>query len=170
VQVDVRIISATWAPLEEAILARGFRQDLFHRLAVGTIQLPTLADRKSDIGPLTAHVLQARRLEVGERELTPAALGRLMTYDWPGNVRELNNVVLRAAVLSDNRWIQADDIEAALSSGRRTVGRLSPRAAKALVAECGGSVAAAARRCGVPRSTFRGWLRRERRSDLRGAR
>ena len=158
IAVDVRVIAATWAPLEQTVTDRGFRQDLFHRLAVGTIHLPTLADRKADIGVLVEHILNKHRDEVGDRKIAPAALGRLMAYGWPGNVRELSNVVLRAAVLTEQPWLQARDVDAALGHQPSAAGRLSPSAAQALVKSCNGNVTIAAKRCGVPRSTFRGWL------------
>lgn len=156
-RVDVRVIAATWVSLEQAVGEGKFREDLFHRLAVGTITLPTLSERRTDIGLLAAHVLDKHRAEFGPKQLSPSAVGRLMAYDWPGNVRELNNVVLRAALSTGGEWIHAQDIDSALR-GRARAGRMSPAAARALVRTCQGAVSAAARMCGVPRSTFRGWL------------
>jgi len=158
VSVDVRIVAATWAALEDAVRARRFREDLLHRLAVGTIHLPDLRDRKSDIGILAEHLLWERREEVGQKRLTPAALGRLMVHEWPGNVRELSNVVFRAATRSEQEWVRARDVDAALGVHRASVGPLSQAAAQALVKSCDGNISTAARRCDVPRSTFRGWL------------
>jgi DNA-binding NtrC family response regulator len=163
VSVDVRVVAATWAKLEDAVRARCFREDLFHRLAVGTIYLPPLAERKSDIGALVEHILGNHREEIGDKQLTPAALGRLMTHDWPGNVRELSNVVLRAAAKTDLGWIRGRDVDAALGTRSSVVGPLSQASARALVMSCDGKVATAAKRCGVPRTTFRGWLTGRRR-------
>ena len=158
VKVDVRVVAATWAPLEDAAKDGRFRQDLLHRLAVITVKLPVLADRKSDIGALANHILAKHRDEVGDKQLAPAAIGRLLACDWPGNVRQLSNVVRQAAVLSEHHWIQAADIDAALGTPESIAARASPQAARALVRQCRGNVSAAAKLCGVPRSTFRGWL------------
>lgn len=158
VHVDVRVVAATWVQLEQAAREGRFRQDLMHRLAVMTVDLPPLSARKSDIGALASHILAQHRGELGDKQIAPAALGRLLAYDWPGNVRELSNVVRRAAVLTDHRWIQAVDVDAALGTPQSVAARASPAAARALVRQCRGNVSAAAKLCGVPRSTFRGWL------------
>jgi two-component system response regulator PilR (NtrC family) len=87
-----------------------FREDLFYRLNVITIQLPPLRDRKEDIPLLVQHFLE----KYGEESrkpglvLTPEAMDRLAAYDWPGNVRELENVIERAVVLSTDREIDTD--------------------------------------------------------------
>ncbi len=156
--IDVRVVAATWTPLDQAVEQGRFRQDLFHRLAVVTIPLPPLADRKSDIAALTEHILERRRSDVGDKQISPSALGRLMAYHWPGNVRELANVITHAAVLCSGQWIRARHVDAALGRGRAGPGRVTPAVARAIVTQCRGNVAEAARRCGVPRSTFRGWL------------
>lgn len=158
VAVDVRIVAATLAGLEEAVAKRRFREDLLHRLAVGTVQLPSLRERKSDIGILAEHFLWQRRDEVGVKRLTPGAMGRLMVHDWPGNVRELSNIVFRAAAQTDGEWVRARDVDVCLAARRTTVGPLSPTAAEALVIACRGNISIAARKCHVARSTFRGWL------------
>jgi len=158
VPVDVRVVAATWVGLEDAVRERRFREDLFHRLAVGTIVLPLLRERKTDIGILAEHLLWERRNEVGEKHLTAGAVGRLMVHDWPGNVRELSNVVLRSAARAEGVWVRARDVDWALGSNRLYVGPLSPQVAASLVDSCGGNVSEAAKRCDVPRSTFRGWL------------
>jgi two-component system response regulator PilR (NtrC family) len=102
IKVDVRIIAATNVDLRKMVDDGRFREDLFYRLHVITIQLPALRDRKSDIPLLTQHFLTKYGEENGKAtlELTPDALDLLMDYDWPGNVRELENVIERAVVLS----------------------------------------------------------------------
>jgi two-component system response regulator PilR (NtrC family) len=102
IKVDVRIIAATNVDLRKMVDDGRFREDLFYRLHVITIQLPALRDRKSDITLLTQHFLTKYGEENGKTglELTPDALDLLMDYDWPGNVRELENVIERAVVLS----------------------------------------------------------------------
>jgi DNA-binding NtrC family response regulator len=102
IQVDVRIIAATNVDLRQQVREGKFREDLFYRLNVITIDLPPLRQRKEDI-PLLVHFFLRKYSEENQRPLrfmTPEALRPLMNYSWPGNVRELENVVERAVVLS----------------------------------------------------------------------
>ncbi len=110
IKVDVRIIAATNVNLRELMGAGDFREDLFYRLNVITVQLPALRERKDDIPLLVQHFLEkyGEESRKGRLILTPEALDRLMSYDWPGNVRELENVIERAVVLSGEREIGAD--------------------------------------------------------------
>jgi len=101
-QVDVRIIAATNVDLKQQVRDGKFREDLFYRLNVITIDLPPLRQRKEDI-PLLAGFFLNRYSEENERptrRITPEALRPILTYSWPGNVRELENVIERAVVLS----------------------------------------------------------------------
>jgi DNA-binding NtrC family response regulator len=101
-QVDVRIIAATNVDLKQQVREGKFREDLFYRLNVISIDLPPLRQRKEDI-PLLAAFFLNRYSQVNElptRRITPEALRPLLTYSWPGNVRELENVIERAVVLS----------------------------------------------------------------------
>ena len=101
-QVDVRIIAATNVDLRQLVREGKFREDLFYRLNVISIDLPPLRQRKEDIPLLVEHFLRKYSLE-NEREarrMTPEGLRPLVAYSWPGNVRELENVVERAVVLS----------------------------------------------------------------------
>jgi DNA-binding NtrC family response regulator len=101
-QVDVRIIAATNVDLKQHVRDGKFREDLFYRLNVITIDLPPLRQRKEDI-PLLVEFFLRRYSDENERQLrriTPEALRPLLTYSWPGNVRELENVIERAVVLS----------------------------------------------------------------------
>jgi DNA-binding NtrC family response regulator len=101
-QVDVRIIAATNVDLRQLVREGKFREDLFYRLNVITIDLPPLRQRKEDIPLLVEHFLHKYSLENERdaRHITPEALRPLVAYSWPGNVRELENVVERAVVLS----------------------------------------------------------------------
>jgi DNA-binding NtrC family response regulator len=110
IKVDVRIIAATNVNLRELVVAGAFREDLFYRLNVITVQLPALRERKEDIPLLVQHFLEkyGEESRKGRLILTPDALDRLMSYDWPGNVRELENVIERAVVLSAEREIGPD--------------------------------------------------------------
>jgi two-component system response regulator PilR (NtrC family) len=102
IKVDVRIIAATNVDLRQMMDEGKFREDLFYRLHVISIQLPPLRDRKDDIPLLVRHFLEKYGEENRKTglELTPDALDLLTEYDWPGNVRELENVIERAVVLT----------------------------------------------------------------------
>src|SRR5271165_6672136 len=101
-QVDVRIIAATNVDLRQHVREGKFREDLFYRLNVISIDLPPLRQRREDIPLLVQHFLQkySEENERPRRRITPEALRPLLSYSWPGNVRELENVIERAVVLS----------------------------------------------------------------------
>jgi DNA-binding NtrC family response regulator len=103
-KVNVRIVSATNAPLVEAIRQGRFREDLYYRLNVIELQVPPLADRRDDILPLARHFLESGF------ELLPDAQRVLVRYDWPGNVRELRNSIRRACLLASSPRIGAADL------------------------------------------------------------
>src|SRR5690606_26214909 len=100
VKVDVRVIAATNAPLEEMIARAPFREDLYYRLNVIPIMIPPLRHRQEDIPRLVAHLIEKLNEEYGRnvRDIAPDALQVLREYHWPGNVRELENVVGRAMI------------------------------------------------------------------------
>jgi DNA-binding NtrC family response regulator len=106
-QVDVRIIAATNVDLKQHVREGKFREDLFYRLNVITVDLPPLRQRKEDIPLLVEFFLQRYSLENERpaRRITPEALRALLTYSWPGNVREVENVIERAVVLSSGAEI-----------------------------------------------------------------
>jgi DNA-binding NtrC family response regulator len=109
-QVDVRIIAATNVDLKQLVREGKFRDDLFYRLNVITIDLPPLRQRKEDI-PLLVDFFLSKYSEENERprrRITPEGLRPLLSYSWPGNVRELENVVERAVVLSTGTEIGAE--------------------------------------------------------------
>jgi two-component system, NtrC family, response regulator AtoC len=103
--VDVRVITATGRNLEEAVRAGQFREDLYYRLNVVSLQLPPLREHKQDIPELVEHLLRKHevRLGVSSPGLSRDALELLLDYDWPGNVRQLENVLQRALVLGRGR-------------------------------------------------------------------
>jgi DNA-binding NtrC family response regulator len=112
ISIDVRIISATHKDLLSEIAAGRFREDLYYRLRVVTIELPPLRERPEDI-PLLARVFCARvaaAYNMSCREITPDAMNWLMEYPWPGNVRELRNVIERSVVLCKGEALQAKDL------------------------------------------------------------
>lgn len=106
-RVDVRIISATNVPLQQAVQQRTFRADLFHRLSVLRIHVPPLRERHGDLPLLVNHFLQIFNQRYGKavRRLTPEALRILEEYHWPGNVRELRNVMERLVIESQGEVI-----------------------------------------------------------------
>jgi DNA-binding NtrC family response regulator len=110
IQVDVRIIAATNVDLRQAVREGKFREDLYYRLNVITVEMPPLRTRREDIPLLSGHFLKRFSDEnsLPLRSLTPEALRVLMDYDWPGNVRELENVMERGVVLSSTPSIGAD--------------------------------------------------------------
>jgi DNA-binding NtrC family response regulator len=105
VKVDVRVIAATNCDLKDKVERGEFREDLYYRLNVVPIQLPSLAERPEDIPLLTDHLLEriCRREDLPPKRPGPEALARLMEYPWPGNVRQLENAIENAVVLSGER-------------------------------------------------------------------
>jgi two-component system response regulator AtoC len=115
VKVDVRVIAATNRDLEREYKEGTFRKDLFFRLNVVTIHLPSLRERRSDIPMLVHWFLE--RLAPGESiHVTNAAMKNLLQYDWPGNVRELENCMERAVTLGDRRLIDTEDMPSSINS------------------------------------------------------
>jgi transcriptional regulator with PAS, ATPase and Fis domain len=107
--VDVRVIAATNRDLEAAYREGTFRKDLYFRLNVVTVHLPSLRERRSDIPMLVHHFLD--RYAPGTNiNVTPAAMKSLLQYEWPGNVRELENCVARAITLGDRQVIDVSDL------------------------------------------------------------
>lgn len=112
-RADVRIVAATHRPLEQMIRRGEFREDLFYRLNVVSIRMPTLRERGEDIELLARHFGKVLAAANGKSELrfSDAALGRLRSFDWPGNVRQLQNLVERLIVLRDGATVGAEDIQ-----------------------------------------------------------
>jgi two-component system, NtrC family, response regulator AtoC len=112
VKVDVRVIAATNKDLGAQVRAGAFREDLFYRLNVVSVQLPPLRDRADDVPALAQHFLRryAREVEKPISGLSDEAIRVLRAYHWPGNIRELENAVERAVTLSSHRVLTADDL------------------------------------------------------------
>jgi transcriptional regulator with PAS, ATPase and Fis domain len=110
IQVDVRIVAATNLDLRQAVREGKFREDLFYRLNVITLELPPLRARREDIPPLVTHFLKrfSDENELPLRRIAPDAMRVLVDYDWPGNVRELEHVIERGVVLSSSPIIGID--------------------------------------------------------------
>ncbi|MCZ6681556.1 MAG: sigma-54 dependent transcriptional regulator [Planctomycetota bacterium] len=109
---DVRVVLASNVDLKKEVDEGRFRQDLYYRINVVTVEIPSLAERLGDIPLLTAGFLKKYRAEVRKEVLdfTPEAMQALQRYHWPGNVRELENAVERAVVLCKGRHITPDDL------------------------------------------------------------
>ena len=112
IKVDVRIISATNKDMKKAIASGEFREDLYYRLNVVSIELPPLRERREDIPLLAQHFLKKFVIE-NQKEITgfsPEATDFLLKYEWPGNVRELENTIERAVILAQNPSIKMADM------------------------------------------------------------
>ena len=123
VEVDVRVLSATNKNLEQEIEDGGFREDLFYRLNVVPIRVPSLRERQEDIPMLVTHFSEGMVAREGSapRVFSDAAVERLKTLTWPGNVRELRNTVERLLILSDGSEITSDDVDLLTISRARSV-------------------------------------------------
>ena len=110
-RADIRVIAATNRELRQLVAAGAFREDLFYRLNVITLEMPPLRNRPEDIVPTAEFFLEqiGRSLGGRRRDLTLAAREALLAYSWPGNLRELRNVIERAAILCDREWLDTAD-------------------------------------------------------------
>ena len=112
VPIDVRVVAATNVNLRQAVRDRAFRDDLYYRLSVVPIHLPSLRQRREDIPRLVEHFVRkfARESRRDVRGVSAGALDALVRYDWPGNVRELENVIHRAVVLAARPVVHLEDV------------------------------------------------------------
>ncbi len=112
IEVDFRVISATNRDLEKAVHDGTFREDLYFRLNVVTIDMPPLRERKSDIPLLARYFLNkyTQSMSKSVKDISPKAMEMLINYDWPGNVRELRNVIERAIVVCEKDFLTPEDL------------------------------------------------------------
>ena len=112
IEVDVRVVAATNRDLHRSMSEGRFRADLYYRLNVVSLEVPSLRERKEDIPHLIRHFVEAKQKELAlpERELAPATIEHLLSYAWPGNVRELENVIERILVLAPGSGAIEPDI------------------------------------------------------------
>jgi DNA-binding NtrC family response regulator len=190
VRVDVRVIAATHRDLPKLVKAGKFREDLFYRLNVINVPLPSLRERVEDIPLLAHHFLRryAERLQKKVRTLSPEAIELLCGYRWPGNVRELENAIERAVVLCRGDAVTPVDLPPAVtgrtaplvreaSSGgdesawlsvsyaaakEQALRRFEKSYVDALMRACDSNISAAARKAGMDRSNFKRVLRKYR--------
>jgi DNA-binding NtrC family response regulator len=123
-RVDVRVVAATNRDLKEMIAAGRFREDLFYRLNVINLKLPSLRQRASDVPALALHFLKHFSAENGKsiQSISDLALTQLANYTWPGNVRELENVIERAVVLAEGDVIEPSHLPLELAAASRRSG------------------------------------------------
>ncbi len=179
--VDVRVVAATNANLEAAMRAKKFREDLYYRLNVVTLEIPPLRERPDDIMLLALHFLRRHgaRMKRNVQGFAEEARKALLTHDWPGNVRELENAIARGVVMCLGPEIQvshlppgiggavaASDVEAQslahlpYAQAKKTALVAFERSyLKAKLAAAGGNISRAAREAGVDRSNFKRLLR-----------
>jgi len=167
IPVDVRLIAATNRNLRDAIAAQRFREDLYYRLAVVTIELPRLRDRGDDLLLLTSHFVHQFNARHNKqiRSVSDRALDVLRHHDWVGNVRELRNVVERAVIVATDDTLRvehlADELrgeESALPGaapgGLMTLAEAEARHIARVLAHTGGQISAAAELLGIHRNTL----------------
>jgi len=183
VSVDVRLIAATNEKLEELVETGEFRQDLFYRLSVMTIELPPLRERREEI-PLLAHHFLEKYSDQLDKEIagiTPQAMAVLEAHDWPGNVRELEHVVERAVLLADETvdlediplgagasavdWADVPDDARVLAARKkeiraRSVDQLERLFVLKALRNAGGNVSEAARSVGMKRPNLHALMRK----------
>src|SRR6478672_10667508 len=128
IKVDVRIIAATNKPLEQAVAARQFREDLFYRLNVVRVHIPPLRERWEDIRLLVNYFLTkfAKDQSGPPRSIAPAALKAMEKFHWPGNVRELDNVFRRALVVAKGEAILVSDLPAEITGEGAAASNIVP--------------------------------------------
>jgi transcriptional regulator with PAS, ATPase and Fis domain len=131
--VDVRVVLATNEDLSRAVAEGRFRQDLFYRVNVINVELPSLRERLSDIPLLAQHFLSEVCQEAGKQVggFTPEAMSALQRYSWPGNVRELENVIERAVLLGKSDMIRMEDLPRQIAAfGPTTIEPIGTRTLK----------------------------------------
>ena len=163
---DVRIIAATNRPPERAVAEGKFREDLYHRLNVFPIQLPSLRERGQDIELLAQVFLhELNRIEGTNKRFSPAALQRLCAMSWPGNVRELKNYVQRAYILSDEIVEEVEPVHPEAAPGASdsgtlvlrvgmTLAEVERRVTLATLQHCGNVKRSAAKMLGISLKTL----------------
>jgi DNA-binding NtrC family response regulator len=164
--VDLRLIAATSHDLSRLAQEQKFRSDLYFRISTLVLRVPPLRERREDVAPLAAELLERLAAQRGRRSasLSADAVAALQAYPWPGNIRELRNVLERAVLLSSGNVLGPADLHfdalhvgAAAdpgSDGALTLAELERRHIERILRDVGGRVAEAATRLGIPRSTL----------------
>lgn len=165
ISVDVRLIAATHRDLAQEVQAGRFRQDLYYRLNVVTIEMPVLRQRQEDIPLLADHFRQrfAERNRKAVKGFTPRAMDLLIHYDWPGNIRELENAIERSVVLLTGEYISERELPLAIASqplplvadqAIQPLVEVEKEVILAALEKTGGNKTEAARQLGITRKTL----------------
>lgn len=171
-KVDVRVIAATNKDLLREIEAGRFREDLYYRLNVVTLAVPSMADRKEDIPLLARHFMErfSRKNRKDVKGFSPHAMDQMLRYGWPGNVRELMNAVERAVVMSRSEYIQTEDLPLEVQNLQQEKGidsslqipdegvsleKMEKETILKTLTSTSGNKSEAARRLGITRKTLR---------------
>ncbi len=174
ISVDVRVVAATHRDLKAAVSEGTFRADLFYRLNVFPIEIPSLRDRVDDIPLLVEYLIERYAKKAGKkiRHIKKKTLELFQRYDWPGNIRELQNVIERAVILCDGdefavdeNWLKAESVPPrptdvspiSLAEGQRALAEREREIIEAALAACKGRVSGpsgAAARLAMPRQTL----------------
>jgi two-component system response regulator HydG len=173
-RVDVRVIAATNQDLKGLVASGAFREALFYRINVLTIQVPPLRDRGDDVLPLARHFAERFAGELNRPPLrfSDQALQRLVAYSWPGNVRELENLVQRLTVMKEGEIAGVADLPDSMhtarsgASGARRLEDVEAEHIRSVLASVQGNKARAARILGIDRKTLYAKLRRYDTRDL----
>lgn len=164
--VDVRVVAATNRDLRTMVREAQFREDLYYRLAVVEISLPTLANRREDLPLLERYFIERFSIEYNKSisGLTRRAQGKMATYPWPGNIRELENVIGNACMMTDGKFIDINDLPERLRHSSRTdisvdeglfsLEEIQRRHVMRVLERVGGNKARAAEILGVGRATI----------------
>jgi two-component system, NtrC family, response regulator GlrR len=166
-KVDVRVVTATNANLDDVLQRGAFRKDLYYRLNVVPMKLPPLRERREDIPLLVRHfqVKYAAAFSKVVKRFTPAAMQKLLVYAWPGNVRELENVIERAVVLAEEPEIRSQDLllgetvdvtecESFQAAKARSVAQFETGYIRGMLMACNGNISKAARAAHKNRRAF----------------
>ncbi len=170
IPVDARIIAATHVDLSRAVADGRFREDLFFRLDVLPLEMPSLAERGADVIELAQYYLErfSRELGVKTKHLSPATEAAIMNYGWPGNIRELMNRLRRGIVLSDGLAVSLPELESSVDEdiGTRTLAEIRDEAERNAIAQAvsrsGHNITEAARMLDVSRCTLHRLIRKHR--------
>jgi len=166
IDVDVRIITATNRNLRTLIQQEKFREDLYYRLNVVTIDLPPLRSRREDILPLAEHFLKqySKQNNSPVKTFSPEAVEFILNYDWPGNVRELENMVERGIVLSKDKAITLSEFPQELTSSNpadgKTLEALEKNHIRKVLEENDGNIVRSAKILGIHRMTLSNKLKK----------
>ncbi|MFP4640125.1 MAG: sigma-54 interaction domain-containing protein [Guyparkeria sp.] len=170
IAVDARIIAATHVELAKAVADGRFREDLFFRLDVLPLEMPSLVERGADVIELAQYYLErfSRELGVKTKRLSPATEGAILNYGWPGNIRELMNRLRRGIVLSDGPTVSLPELESSVENdaGMRSLAEIRDEAERNAIAQAvsrsGHNITEAARMLDVSRCTLHRLIRKHR--------